>query len=254
LIRGLYISASGMTAQELNQNRVTNNLANANTVGFKKDVHVFRTFQEVLLERVNRLPSGNRERNVIGITNQGTMVDETRTDYSDGLLQETGKPLDMAIIGQGMFTVETPQGLRFTRDGSFQLNSEGYLVTATGDYVLGYQGPINLADEVVHLTPEGELVAEDGWVIDQLLIADFEDWERLTKAGDNYFVVPDDINLMPAQDITLKPGFLEKANINLVEEIVDLITVTRIYEANQKAIQAQDEILGKSVNELGALR
>ncbi|NLC77862.1 MAG: flagellar hook-basal body complex protein, partial [Clostridia bacterium] len=188
MIRGLYISASGMTAQELNQNRVTNNLANAGTTGFKKDVHVFRTFQDVMLERVNRLPSGTAERRMIGTTNHGTMVDATRTDYSDGLLQETGRPLDVALLGRGMFTVETPQGLRFTRDGSFQLDSEGYLVTATGDYVLGYQGPINLADEVFQITPEGELVAEDGWVIDQLLIADFEDWVRLTKAGDNYFV------------------------------------------------------------------
>src|SRR5690554_5781671 len=102
MIRGLYISASGMTAQELNQNRVSNNLANAGTVGYKKDTHVFRTFQDVLLERVERLPSGIAGRRSIGTTNYGTMVDETRTDYTDGVLQETGRSLDLALVGPGM--------------------------------------------------------------------------------------------------------------------------------------------------------
>lgn len=254
MIRGLYISATGMTAQELNQNRVSNNLANAGTAGYKKDTHVFRTFREVLLQRVERSPSGAASRVNIGTTNYGTMVDETRTDFSDGLLQETGRALDVALVGRGMFTVETERGLRFTRDGSFHLDSEGYLVTAGGDYVLGYQGLINLAGEEFHITPEGEIVAADGWIIDRLLLADFEDWQRLVKEGNNYFVAPEEVNIAPAEQVTVKQGFLEKANINLVQEIVDLITITRIYEANQKAIQAQDEMLGKSVNELGNVR
>lgn len=254
MIRGLYISATGMTAQELNQNRVSNNLANAGTVGFKKDTHVFSTFQDVFLERVEKLPSGAVSRRTIGTTNYGTMVDETRTDYSDGVLQETGRPLDVALLGRGMFTVETAQGLRFTRDGSFHLDREGYLVTSSGDYVLGYNGLINLADLEFRITPEGEILTSDGWLVDRLLLADFDDWERLTKEGNNYFVAPDDVNIAPAQQVSVKQGFLEKANINLVQEVVDLITITRIYEANQKAIQAQDETLGKSVNELGSLR
>lgn len=254
MIRGLYISASGMTAQELNLNRVSNNLANAGTVGFKKDTHVFRTFQEVLLERVERLPSGAVSRESIGTTNFGTLVDETQTDFSDGVLQETGRSLDVALVGPGMFTVQTERGLRFTRDGSFHLDNEGYLVTAAGDYVLGYQGLINLAGEEFHITPEGDIVASDGWVIDRLLIADFDDWQRLEKEGNNYFMAPEEVNVAPAEQVTVKQGFLEKANINLVQEIVDLITITRIYEANQKAVQAQDEMLGKSVNELGSVR
>lgn len=254
MLRGLYISATGMNVQELEQNRVSNNLANAGTVGFKKDTHVFRTFKEVLLERMDGRPGGSAAGQFIGTINYGTMIDETRTDYSDGMLQETGKPLDLALVGQGMFTVDTPEGLRFTKDGSFQLDGEGYLVTAKGDYVLGYDGLINLTDLQFYFTPAGEIMTEEGWMIEQLLLADFDDWQRLTKAGDNLFIAPDDVNIAPAQNFTLRPGFVEKPNINLVREVVDLITITRVYEANQKAIQAQDEILGKSVNELGSVR
>lgn len=254
MVRGLYISASGMTAQELEQNRVSNNLANASTTGFKKDTNLFRTFQEVLLERVDRLPQGSTGRSVIGTINYGTMVDETRTDYSDGFLQETNRDLDVAILGEGMFTIDTPEGLRFTRDGAFQLDNEGYLVNENGGYVLGYEGLINLGDLEMQITTEGEFLTEEGWIVDRLLLADFDDWERLTKAGDNLFIAPDEVDVIPAENAKLQVGFLEKANINIVKEIVDLITITRIYEANQKAIQAQDEILGKSVNELGSLR
>lgn len=254
MIRGLYISASGMNVQELEQNRVSNNLANVATVGFKKDTHVFRSFQEVLLEKVDRDPSGTGQRRNIGVLDHGVLVDETRTDYSDGILQETGKPLDIALIGRGMFTIDTPEGLRFTRNGSFKVDSEGFLVSDGGGYVLGYQGLINVADLDFVITPDGEILAEDEWVVDELLLADFEDWERLTKAGDNMFIAPEEIDVAPATEIALRPGFVEKPNINLVKEMVDLITITRVYEANQKAIQAQDEILGKSVNEIGMVR
>lgn len=254
MLRGLYISASGMTVQELEQNRVANNLANAGTTGFKKESYTVRTFHDVLLERVERLPNGIKGRKEIGNINYGAMVDSREIDFSDGMLQETGRKLDLALTGKGMFTVDTPEGLRFTRDGSFNIDSDGYLVTKDGGFVLGYQGLINVQDLDFYFTPEGELVTEDDWVVDRLLLADFDDWQRLEKVGENMFYAPDDLEIQPAVNFSLRPGYLEKPNLNLVKEIVDLITITRVYEANQTAIQAQDEILGKSVNELGTVR
>ncbi|MFA5536029.1 MAG: flagellar hook-basal body complex protein [Bacillota bacterium] len=254
MIRGLYTAATGMTVQELQQNRVANNLANASTTGFKRENYTLRTFQEVLLDRAQRSPDGIKSRAKIGSINYGAMVDSREIDFSDGMLQETGQKLDLALMGKAMFTLDTPEGLRFTKDGSFNIDGDGYLVSKDGNYVLGYQGLINVAGLEFSFTQEGELVTEDGWEVDRLLLADFNNWQRLEKAGDSMFYAPDDLEIQPATSFQLKPGFLEKPNINLINEVVDLITITRIYEANQKAIQAQDEILGKSVNELGVVR
>ncbi|HHX51066.1 MAG TPA: hypothetical protein GX711_06475, partial [Clostridia bacterium] len=221
--------------------------------GYKKDTHVFKSFREIYLDRIDRLPGREINRGQVGSLNYGPVIDASVTDFSPGVLQHTGGMLDLALQGRGFFTMETPYGLGYSRNGAFHLDDGGFLVSGEGDYVLGYGGRIQLDQSNYTIAADGTILVE-GEPVERLLLADFPDWERLEKTGQGLFQAPEDLSPRPAEEVFVKQGYLEQANVDVVKEITDLITTMRIYEMNQKAIQAQDEILGKSVNEVGSIR
>ena len=142
MIRGLYTGASGMLSEMARTDIIANNLANVNTLGFKKDRTIFRAFPEMNIHRVDDPVQVGLNRVIdpkpfIGMLGTGVMVDEVNIDFSQGAIKTTSNPLDVAIKGEGFFQVQTPEGIRFTRDGNFSLNRDGYLVTKDGHYVLG---------------------------------------------------------------------------------------------------------------------
>lgn len=255
MIRGLYTSASGMLAGIMHTDTLTNNLANVNTAGYKKDTAVSQEFREMLIYRINdgalsgaqfSLPAGVTP---IGYLGTGAAVDQIYTSHLQGSMRNTGDPLDVAISGEGFFAVNTANGVRYTRNGAFTLNADQELVTSTGDRVLGTRGPIRLNGTKTMVDEAGN-VYSDGALVDKLRIVTLADQGVLEKQGDSYFRPAGPVQELPARGI-VQQGFLEGANVNTVSEMVDLINVFRSYEANQKMIQTQDETLGKAVNEVG---
>lgn len=250
MIRGLYISASGMMS-ELTRNDVSaNNLANVNTSGFKKDTATFRAFPELLMKRINDVADRGQSPK-IGNLGGGSIVDEIATLYDTGQLKSADNPFDLALEGNNYFTIKTPSGNMYTKNGSFQLDGNGYLVTSEGNFVLGQKGRIQVTGKSFAVSQSGQ-VSVDGNYVDTLQLASFANQRTdLKKVGDSLF--SSNAALPQAQGRVLQ-NFIEGSNVNAVNEMVDLITIMRSYEANQKAIQAHDSTLDKAVNQVGSLK
>ena len=254
MIRGLYTGASGMLPEMSRTDVISNNMANVNTTAFKKDRAVFRAFPEMNIHRIDDPISAGIDQAIdprpfIGMLGTGVMVDEVNTDFSQGNLRITSNPLDLAIEGEGFFQVQTPDGIRYTRDGSFTLTSGGYLVTSEGYYVLGENGPLQLSqDGDIVISRQGEIFVNEQFM-GRLNIVTFDQIGQLQKQGDNLYFT--DAAPVPAQEAQVVQGALEGSNINVVLEMVDLISAFRAYEANQKVIQTHDSTLDRVINYVG---
>lgn len=268
MIRGLYSSGWSMMASSKQMDVISNNLANANTNAFKRDNTIFEAFPSVLTKRINDTrsmlnPSGN-----MGNMELSSDVGEIFTYYTQGQLVKSGSKLDLAIQdtsadpnakikSEAFFTVNVPDdngnpSEYYTRDGAFTINSNRQLVTKDGYQVMGQKGPITLADEDFAVQPDGSIV-QDGAVLDKLLIKDFTDTSTLRKFGADLVQKSDNSQEQPFTG-GVAQGYIEQSNVNIIKEMVSMITVTRAYEANQKVLQAQDGTLEKVVNEVGAVR
>ncbi|HHV72873.1 MAG TPA: flagellar basal-body rod protein FlgF [Clostridia bacterium] len=255
LNRGIYTAATAMLAQSVNNDLIANNLANINTNAYKRDDALHSEFPRVLISqtggRVRASETLLSRRAALGYLGTGVVVREIFTNHSQGNLRQTEQPLDLAINGAGYFVVEREGEYFFTRDGSFSLNNEGYLVTKQGELVQGEEGPIRLTGDEIVINEKGEIV-EEGLVVARLLLVDFQDSSKLTKLGSSLYQQ----NELSGQPIRLEEGrvvqgFLEGSNVNAVQEMVRLITAARAYESCQKLIQYQDSTLEQAVNDLG---
>lgn len=253
MVRGLYTAATGMNVQAKRLEIISNDLANTTTTGYKKDVAVVSSFQDVLISRLNDTQNQVPNNGVIGKITYGAKVDEVYTDFTQGSIISTGEMVDVAIIGDGFFVVQTPNGEAYTRDGNFSINEYGELVTKEGYGVMGLSGPITLGEAFLNMggdvaiNAQGE-VSLSGEYMDTLELVRFADSKALTKMDNNLY------GSTAAKEVfegTVRQGYLESANVNPVTAMVDMIAVSRAYETNQKMIQVQDNLLGKAVNELG---
>ena len=245
MIRGLYTSASGMIAQMAKNDVAANNLANVNTTGFKKDTAIFRSFPEMLLKRIND-PDKTASRPIIGNLGTGAVLDEVITNNSQGSLQETGAPLNLAIAGEGYFVVKRDGKELYTRNGNFTLDNQGFLTTANGDRVQGQSGDIQINGKQVSVDLKGAIIVDKNSV-GTLRMITVQDPKQLVKLGDSFFTG----GQAQAFKGEVRQGFLEASNVNPIVEMVDLISIMRAYETSQKAIQAHDQLLDKAVNEVG---
>jgi flagellar basal-body rod protein FlgG len=241
-MEGAYPILSGALAQEKRLEIITNNLANLNTTGYKKDRAVFGVVSLGPAES----PPGTGE--PLGPAPVFSALSLVTTDFAPGAMRTTGDPLDMSIDGEGFFVVDTPTGPRYTRDGHFTLDAEGRLVTSGGFPVLGTGGPITLPLGKVTVDSDGR-ISVDGAEIDTLRVVQLDDSARLRKVGGNLF----DGGGQPEAAVVgrIRPGALESSNVNPVEEMTTMIEVMRLYEAAQKVIQTTDAVVGKAVNEVG---
>jgi len=245
MIRGLWDSGAGMIARSVQQDVTAGNLANSTTTAFKEDRLSFRDMIDgrLLLDRTRGVP-----------TPENRLRGGFETRLRAGALQTTGAELDFAVDGPGWFVVETPDGERFTRDGHFTLSAEGQLVTQDGFPVLGEGGAIRLGPGPVEMTGDGVL-SQGGAAVGGLRLVEFEEPERLAKLGGNLWTLLDeDQTPQPAQESRPVQGMLEGSNIRVVEQMVRMIEHERSYGFAHKALQIQDENLGKAVNDLGRLR
>lgn len=215
----------GGLRQDRKLEATANHLANADTTGFKRDVVSFdRRFKAM----VNR-------------------------DFSQGPVRTTGNPLDLALADRGFFKIDTPEGIRYTRNGSFTLDSNGTLVDQNGNPVLGQGGAIVIEGESVSINEAGE-IAVDGAFVDTLDVVDFEDNTRLKKDAMNNFFYDGNTadEILPAQ-IRVKQMALEGSNVAVVDEMVRMIDYHRMYEIFSKSMQTFDEVDNKAVNDVGKL-
>jgi flagellar basal-body rod protein FlgF len=245
LLRGIYTAASGMLAQGIRTDVLTNNLANVDTSGYRRQAAELQAFPEQLLMRQEKAKFTQ-----IGRLGTGALVVGVHNSFLQGRIHTTGNPFDIAIDGPGFFVIDTPGQRSYTRDGSFTVNVGGWLTTQDGFRVLGQNGPIYIGDaSQVEINSEG-LVIVDGVERDRLLIVEFPDRRGLVNQGGNRYHASAAAGLPFRYNASVIQGSIEMANVNTVREMVNLIEVQRAYEANQKVIQAFDETLGKLVNEI----
>jgi len=245
MIRGLYTAASGMLAEAQRTDVISNNLANVNTAGFKKDMTITKDFASMLISRVNDGP----ESPTIGSMGVGVMVDEVATDQSMGAIKITGNDFDLAIEGKGFFAVETPQGKRYTRNGTFAKSRSGELVTSDGYRVSGENGPIIINGGKMTVGSDGRVIV-DGNEVGKLEITDFTNEKEMKKEGASLYIAPEGQQGQPATG-GIRQGALEMANVNVIGEMVNLISNYRAYEINGKVIQSHDSLMGKAANDVG---
>ncbi|WP_404363146.1 flagellar basal-body rod protein FlgG [Marinobacter sp.] len=258
----LWVSKTGLSAQDTNMSTISNNLANVNTTGFKRDRAVFQD----LLYQVNRQPGGlNTENNELPSGLQlgtGVRIVGTAKQFSQGNLQVTEQPLDLAVSGRGFFQVQLPDGeIAYTRDGQFQLNSDGDIVTPSG-YLLDPN--INVPEDATTVT-----VGRDGTVsavvnnqpapvnLGNITLVNFVNPQGLQAMGDNLFretnASGDPTEGEPgiAGLGTIEQGMTEASNVEVVEELVNMITTQRAYEMNSKVVSATDQMLQFVTNNIG---
>lgn len=256
MVRGLYTAYTGMLNQQHRLDTITNNLANSATTGYKREGSTAQAFDEVLMTKLRDGSESYVSKN-IGSLNLGVKVGENYTDYGQGSFKETGNDFDLALGGDGFFEISFTNkagvtSTKYTRDGSFTLNKDGYLVTKDGDFVQGQGGNIQLSTMAeVKVGSQGDIY-EDGELVDNLVLLDFEDYDYLEKYGENMYQEVAGATPKEARAIVTQ-GFLEASNVNVISEMVEMITITRAYESNQKVIQAIDETLDKAVNSVGAI-
>ncbi|QEK13208.1 flagellar hook-basal body complex protein [Crassaminicella thermophila] len=355
MLRGLYTATSGMKTNNRKLEVITNNIANINTVGYKKDLLISESFPEILIKKINasnpfmnnevfkgvevkednglytvnttsgffrtktingisyqkslnftinkdgylstyyRDADGNKDTQggylvlgnkgpiyvgdgqlevnergqvlvdgnvvdslvmptppgVIGTLNSGVTVDKIVVNYEQGQLFETENDLDLGIKGKGFFQIETPDGIRYTRDGSFQLNNNNELVTLDGYPVIGEYGPIVIEGSEIAVSEAGEIIV-DGEFIDKIKVINIENLGDLRKEASNFYKMAEGAQIKEAPFTgTIHQGFLEKANVDPIKEMVKMMTIFRNYESGQRVIKAYDDTLGKAVNEVG---
>lgn len=239
--RGLFIAASGMLAEQVRQDQIAADLANANTPGYKADRSAQRSFGELLLD--NR-QTGAR----VGMLGLGTHVDEVRTSLEQAPLRETSEPLDLALEGDGFFAVATPQGTRYTRNGQLVVDAQGRLSTVGGNHLLldGAGKPIKVGAGAVEIARDGT-VRSDGRVAGQI---DVVALQNAKKFGENLFTGTA-VAARPATT-SIKQGFLEGSGVNPGRAMVDMIVSMRAFEASQRVIHAIDETLQRGITSGGS--
>lgn len=274
MLRGIYTGASGMIAQQARLDVVANNLANVDKTGFKKDLTLFKAFPDMLIRRLSDnglgiTPSGSFDSMpYVGKLGTGVEVNEVFTDFDQGSLQRTENNFDLALDGRGFMTVQTERGERYTRNGAFTINQDGILMTHNGYPVLGENGIIRVQQNNFIINERGEVMvnaaidpndlasmANNDWsqpvILDRLKLADFEKIRELKKEGDSLWKETEFSGPpIPPENVKVVQGFLEKSNVNMIREMVDMIEVQRSYEANQKAVQTHDTELGRLINEV----
>ncbi len=259
MLKGLYTAYTGMVNEQKRMDIMTNNLANASTVGFKKEGSTSQSFDDILTVKIKDASVGVMNVQRTGINNPGVKIGENYTDYTQGSFRNTDNTYDLALSGEGFFAIEFTNkagetSTKYTRAGQFTLNREGYLVTQDGDYVLDTQNRrIRLDTLKESVINSAGMISQDGVNIAQIQVTDFEDYDYLEKYGETYYQ-PIEGARMTAANATVNSGWLEMSNVQVVREMVNLISITRAYESNQKVIQTYDSSLDIAVNQLGRVQ
>lgn len=247
MIRGLYTSATGMLAAQTQSEVIGDNVANVKTPGYKEQLVSNISFPSMLIERIG----GNQATEAVQIGGLGTGVGVDRAaQYTiQGALEMTGLNTDIALTSPGYFTVQTPEGERYTRNGRFQLDANGMLRSSDGYAILGEKGPIGPLSAEFSVQADGT-VMDKGQAVDRLRIADISA-DNLKREGQSLYSSLQPVQASVAAQV--KQGSIEASNVDISGQMVQIMTAMKAYEANQRVIQTQDDMIGKAVNEVGKI-
>lgn len=255
MVKGLYTSYTGMVNEQKRLDIIANNLANAATTGYKEENVTNQSFDDVLTIKIRDESEAYNDR-PIGHMSLGVKLGEVYTNFGQGSLRQTDNTYDLAIEGKGFFNIQYTDkngvtSTRYTRDGSFTMTSDGYIVDKDGNHLLGEAGEVMIPVDAVDIIfdTNGNIYA-NGTYIDSLLITDFENHDYLSKTGDTMYETLEGAIEVPGNAM-VRQGFTEQSNVNVVSEMVEMITITRAYEANQKVLQSVDSTLDLAVNSVG---
>ena len=276
MVKGLYTAYTGMINEQHRMDVLTNNLANANTNGYKKEGATAQAFDDQLALKIKDYTDAPHTARGLGIINPGVKIGEGYVDWSEGPMRETQNTFDFAISGYGFFGVEYTNkavnierdvagetNIMYTRDGAFTLNTAGELVTHDGDYVLNAGGSHITLDpnQTATINTLGDII-QNGQIVDRIGVFDFEKvtypdgriaYNNLEHYGENFFI-PVDAEAAVAENYSIAPGFLEQSNVSVVDEMVNMIAVQRNYDTNQRMILTVDDTLEIAVTQLGRLQ
>ncbi len=266
-VKGIYTALSGAMAQSLQMDTIANNIANVNTPGFKRDAQVFNEYLSANEKEQTGMPVPRIPASIESFYDmQGgdkSFVDAkgTFTDHSQGTLKHTGNPLDIAIDGDGFFEIATPEGVKLTRAGNFTMDGNGKLVTKEGHFVLASGGDganpdarsITLnGSEPLTVNDQGDIF-NGTQLIARISVVNVADKDGLEKIGNSLYGFKKGHNpeIIARPNPSVKAGFVEGSNVNVVQEMTDMIKTQRIFESTQKAISAYDSMNDKLVNIVG---
>ena len=259
MLKGLYTAYTGMINEQHRMDTMTNNLANASTVGFKKEGATSQSFDDILTVKIKDQSVGLQNVQRVGTNNPGVKIGENYTDYTQGSFRVTDNTYDLALGGEGFFAIEYTNkagetSTMYTRAGQFTLNRDGYLVNENGDYVLGTQNQKILLNTLQdsEISSNGT-ITQNGLEVARIQVTDFEDYNYLEKFGETYYRPVEGAKTIQSS-ATVNSGYLEMSNVQVVSEMVNLIAITRAYESNQKIIQTYDDTLDVAVNQLGRVQ
>jgi len=281
MVRGLYTGTSGMLSQWNNMNVVSNNLANINTTAYKRSDAVFKAFPEMLLRRLDdngvvKMPNGSYDTApFVGKIGTGVELNEVHTRFEQGSMRHTGNDFDLALSGKGFFVIKTDHGERYTRNGSFIMDKDGYLVNKDGFRIQGENGDVRIKSNNFEVNEFGEVVEnaeypkedlglfvdknENNWqqpqMVDRLKLVNFYDTSALRKEGNSFYQATRYSGEAEIKEVghgrpEVLQGYIETSNVNPVLEMTKMIEIQRSYEANQKVITTNDQLLGKAVNDI----
>lgn len=256
MVKGLYTAYTGMINEQNRMDVLSNNMANVTTVGYKKEGATSQSFDEVLDLKIKDSTAGYNLATREGYNSRGVKIGENYVDWSQGGFRITGNTYDLALGGNGFFAVEFTNksgetSTKYSRAGEFQLNSAGNIVTHEGDYLLDTAGRHITVDPLKETSIDRQgRVMQDGRTIATIQVQDFENYDYLKKYGETYYEPIEGARFKNA-DGQIYSGYLEASNVSTVTEMVNLITISRQYESNQKVIQTIDSTLEKAVNQVG---
>lgn len=265
MVKGLYTAYTGMRNEQRRLDILSNNLANSTTTGFKKEGTTSSAFAKKLAIKIKDQTEPGGVARGIGMVNLGVKIGQVYTDFSQGSFQVTDRKSDIAIAGEGFFAIQFTDkagntSIKYTRDGEFTVDADGYFRTSNGDYLLnrnaalnGLTGPGNYVqvDPLLDYTvgQDGQ-VFQNGQYISALGVVDISDYNYISKYGENYYELLDGANVVEST-AQIEQGLLEASNVNIVDEMVSMIAIQRAYETGQRMITTEDEALGWAIEQVG---
>ncbi|HWT73940.1 MAG TPA: flagellar hook-basal body protein [Mobilitalea sp.] len=255
MVRGLYTAYTGMANEQKRLDIISNNLANSATVGYKEDSVTSQSFDSLLTLKIKDSSEAYNDR-PIGKMSLGVKLGEVYTNYTQGSLRQTSNTYDLALEGKGFFTLDVTDkagnvSTQYTRNGSFTMTKDGHIVDGNGNHLMGTAGEITIPTDATDVVVDSSgAIYADGAYVDTIKITDFQDYNYLIKSGDTMYQALDGATEITGS-ASVKQGFTEQSNVNVVSEMVDMINITRAYEANQKIIQTVDKTLDLAANSVG---
>ena len=261
MLNNIYVPVAGALAQERALEAISNNLANVNTVGFKGDAVAFTLLNpEPNKNYPSAIPPANFKEDMSSVfplrgnEMNSVGVATVERDFSQGPAIHTQNSHDVMLQGDGFLSVQTPEGVRYTRAGDLSLTNDGVLSSKKGDPIMGEKGLVYVRSTDFKINAQGEIF-QDGQMVDRLKVVTFDNKKELEKVGNNYYHFGgDEKSIKPAANCRIEQGFLEGSNVNAVKSMTSMIVAHRSYEAYQKAVSNYDKMMEKSSNVIGEVR